>query len=107
MSGLWRTADLVAAMGGVCRDSLPQEVSGISIDSRSVKPGEAFFAIRGDRLDGHAFAGNALAAGAGLAVVEAGYRPGPDGGGTNLVRVVVTLRALQDLGGAARARSTA
>jgi UDP-N-acetylmuramoyl-tripeptide--D-alanyl-D-alanine ligase len=107
VSGLWRTADLVAAIGGVTSDPLPQDITGISIDSRSVKPGEAFFAIAGDRLDGHAYAGKALAAGAGLAVVETGYRPEPDDDGTRLVRVADTLRALEELGRAARARSTA
>jgi UDP-N-acetylmuramoyl-tripeptide--D-alanyl-D-alanine ligase len=50
VSGLWRTADLVAAIGGVTSDPLPQDITGISIDSRSVKPGEAFFAIAGDRV---------------------------------------------------------
>ncbi len=107
MSGLWRTADLVAYMGGDTRGPLPQEVTGISIDSRSVEAGEAFFAIVGDRLDGHEFAGKALAAGAGLAVVEAGYCPKPDDDGLPLVRVADTLRGLEDLGRAARARSAA
>ncbi|HSG94030.1 MAG TPA: UDP-N-acetylmuramoylalanyl-D-glutamyl-2,6-diaminopimelate--D-alanyl-D-alanine ligase [Afifellaceae bacterium] len=107
MSGLWRTADLVAAIGGVAGDSLPKEITGISIDSRSVQPGEVFFAIRGDRLDGHAYVGKALAAGAGLAVVETGYRTGPDDSGAGLVRVADTLRALEMLGQAARARSAA
>jgi UDP-N-acetylmuramoyl-tripeptide--D-alanyl-D-alanine ligase len=107
VSGLWRTADLIAATSGTARDPLPKEVTGISIDSRSVQPGEAFFAIRGDRLDGHAYAGKALAAGAGLAVVENGYQPGPDEDGAELVRVADTLRALEALGRAARARSAA
>ena len=106
MSQLWRTSDLIAAINGDTRDPLPPEVTGISIDSRTVQPGEAFFAIRGDRLDGHAYAGKALAAGAGLAVVEAGYRP-ESKEETGLVRVADTLRALEDLGRAARARSAA
>ena len=107
MSGLWRTADLVAAIGGAARDPLPQEITGISIDSRSVHPGEAFFAIVGDRLDGHAYVGKALSAGAGLAVVETSYQIPPGENGMRLVRVADTLRALQDLGQAARARSSA
>ena len=41
-------------------------VSGISIDSRSLGRGEAFFAIQGDARDGHDFVDNALKAGAGL-----------------------------------------
>jgi UDP-N-acetylmuramoyl-L-alanyl-D-glutamate--2,6-diaminopimelate ligase/UDP-N-acetylmuramoyl-tripeptide--D-alanyl-D-alanine ligase len=107
VSGLWCTADLVAAVSGVSRDPLPQEVTGISIDSRSVRPGEAFFAICGDRLDGHAYVGKALAAGAVLAVVKTGYGSKPEEDGAGLVRVADTLRAMQDLGRAARARSTA
>ena len=107
MSGLWRTDDLLAATGGVARGPLPEDVTGISIDSRSVQPGEAFFAIRGDKLDGHAYAGKALAAGAGLAVVETGYQIPPGENGMRLVRVADTLRALEELGRAARARSTA
>ena len=39
-------------------------VPGISIDSRTVAPGEAFFAIKGDNRDGHEFVAAALAAGA-------------------------------------------
>ncbi len=107
MSGLWRTADMVAVMAGIAGSGLPEEVTGISIDSRTVQPGEAFFAIRGDRLDGHAYAGKALVAGAGLAVVESGYRCEPGEDDSRLVRVADTLRALEDLGRAARARSTA
>jgi UDP-N-acetylmuramoyl-L-alanyl-D-glutamate--2,6-diaminopimelate ligase/UDP-N-acetylmuramoyl-tripeptide--D-alanyl-D-alanine ligase len=107
VSGLWRTSDLVAAIDAAAGGPLTQEITGISIDSRSVQPGEAFFAIAGDRRDGHAYAGKALAAGAGLAVVETGYRPDQDEDEAGLVRVADTLRALEDLGRAARARSTA
>jgi UDP-N-acetylmuramoyl-tripeptide--D-alanyl-D-alanine ligase len=46
------------------------EVSGYSIDSRSVQAGELFFAVRGERLDGHDFAAGALARGAVAAVVS-------------------------------------
>jgi UDP-N-acetylmuramoyl-tripeptide--D-alanyl-D-alanine ligase len=45
------------------------EVRGYSIDSRTVQPGELFFAVRGDRLDGHDFIAAALARGAAAAVV--------------------------------------
>ena len=44
-----------------CRASIP----GISIDTRTIAPGEAFFAIKGDNRDGHDFVAAALAAGAG------------------------------------------
>jgi UDP-N-acetylmuramoyl-tripeptide--D-alanyl-D-alanine ligase len=46
------------------------EVSGYSIDSRTVQAGELFFAVRGDRLDGHDFVAAALARGAAAAVVS-------------------------------------
>ncbi|MGD0096534.1 MAG: UDP-N-acetylmuramoyl-tripeptide--D-alanyl-D-alanine ligase [Terracidiphilus sp.] len=45
-------------------------VSGYSIDSRTVGSGELFFAVRGDRLDGHDFIAAALARGAVAAVVS-------------------------------------
>jgi UDP-N-acetylmuramoyl-tripeptide--D-alanyl-D-alanine ligase len=45
-------------------------VSGYSIDSRTVSPGELFFAVRGERLDGHDFVAAALARGAAAAVVS-------------------------------------
>jgi UDP-N-acetylmuramoyl-tripeptide--D-alanyl-D-alanine ligase len=44
--------------------------SGYSIDSRTVAPGELFFAVRGERLDGHDFVAAALARGAVAAVVS-------------------------------------
>src|SRR2546425_633379 len=81
------------------------EVEGYSIDSRTVKPGELFFAIVGPRLDGHGFVKAAIAQGAVAAVVAMGgaakYPDAPA-----LVRVKDTTRALQDLGAhVRRARS--
>ena len=46
--------------------------SGYSIDSRTLQPGELFFAVRGERLDGHDYVEAALAKGAVAAVVEHG-----------------------------------
>jgi UDP-N-acetylmuramoyl-tripeptide--D-alanyl-D-alanine ligase len=43
-------------------------VTGISIDSRTLQPGDAFFAIKGDNFDGHDFATAAAAAGASVLV---------------------------------------
>lgn len=45
-------------------------VRRVSIDSRSIDRGDLFFAIRGDRFDGHQFVGDALSAGACAAVVQ-------------------------------------
>jgi UDP-N-acetylmuramoyl-tripeptide--D-alanyl-D-alanine ligase len=54
------------AMAGLRRIS----VAGISIDSRSLQPGDVFFALQGERFDGHDFVDQALARGASAAVVS-------------------------------------
>ena len=51
-------------------DGAPRTFTGISIDSRNVVAGNLFFAIRGERLDGHNFLSNAIKAGAKAIVVE-------------------------------------
>jgi len=51
-----------------------EEISRVHTDSRSVKAGDLFFAVRGDNFDGHDFANAALDAGAFAAVVEESYR---------------------------------
>ena len=51
-------------------DRSPQTFTGISIDSRNVQPGSLFFALRGERLDGHNFLSNAVKLGAKAVVVE-------------------------------------
>ena len=60
MNILWRSEALVAAMNGRPVGNLPEGVTGISIDTRTLKPGEAFFAIKGEKLDGHDFATAAI-----------------------------------------------
>jgi UDP-N-acetylmuramoyl-tripeptide--D-alanyl-D-alanine ligase len=61
---------MAAAMRAAVQGLLPEAITGLSIDSRTVAPGEAYFAIKGDVHDGHAFVEAALKAGAALAVVE-------------------------------------
>jgi len=73
------------------------EVEGYSIDSRTVKPDELFFAIVGPRLDGHEFVNDAVARGAAAAVVMRGGAARYPGAPA-LIRVQDTTRALQDLG---------
>ena len=48
----------------------PLEITGVSIDSRTVKPGELFVAIRGDQFDGHNFISKAIEKGAAGIIVE-------------------------------------
>ncbi|HUO83513.1 MAG TPA: UDP-N-acetylmuramoyl-tripeptide--D-alanyl-D-alanine ligase, partial [Thermoanaerobaculia bacterium] len=69
------------------------------IDSRETKEGSAFFALRGERLDGHDYLPQALETAAGAIVSSA---PEPIPAGRALVRVPDTTRALQDLGSAVR-----
>ena len=49
---------------------LKEVATGYSIDSRSIQRGELFFAVKGERLDGHEFVEAALNAGASAAVVS-------------------------------------
>jgi UDP-N-acetylmuramoyl-tripeptide--D-alanyl-D-alanine ligase len=103
---LWSVEAMTQAMGAERAGALPAAVLGISIDTRSIVPGEAFFAIAGEHRDGHDFVAAALAAGAGLAVVAADKRSGFPSPAPLLV-VADVLEALRDLARAARARSPA
>src|SRR6202162_2651172 len=71
---LWTSRAIAEAMRASISGALPEAVSGLSIDSRSIAPGEAYFAIKGDVHDGHDFVAAALKAGAALAVVETAQR---------------------------------
>ncbi|SNT61025.1 UDP-N-acetylmuramoyl-tripeptide--D-alanyl-D-alanine ligase [Tardiphaga sp. OK246] len=100
---LWTSAAMVDAMHATTQGALPAGITGISIDTRTIKPGEAYFAIKGDVHDGHAFVEAALKAGAGLAVVEAAQRDKFPADARLLV-VDDVLAALVELGIASRAR---
>src|SRR5258708_12179704 len=71
---LWTSHAMAAAMRASINGALPEAISGLSMDSRTIAPGEAYFAIKGDVHDGHDFVVAALKAGAALAVVEAAQR---------------------------------
>jgi UDP-N-acetylmuramoyl-tripeptide--D-alanyl-D-alanine ligase len=102
MSALWTADAMAAAMRAERAGTLPADVSGISIDSRTLGKGDAFFAINGENRDGHEFVDGALKAGAGLAVVASDQRGRfPD---APLLIVPDALEALRDLARAARAR---
>lgn len=104
--GLWTVDRMAAAMRASADGATAQDISGISIDSRTLGPGDAFFAIAGDNRDGHQFVEAALKAGAALAVVAAGKRGSLPGDGRYLI-VDDVLDALRDLAKAARARTNA
>ncbi|ESX45307.1 UDP-N-acetylmuramoylalanyl-D-glutamyl-2,6-diaminopimelate--D-alanyl-D-alanine ligase [Mesorhizobium sp. C416B] len=107
MSVLWTSDALVDAMGGRPLGPMPEGISGISIDSRSLQPGDAFFAIKGEAMDGHDFATAAIKAGAGVLVVAEGKLPSLGRLTAPMIVVQDVLAALEKLGVAARARSSA
>jgi UDP-N-acetylmuramoyl-tripeptide--D-alanyl-D-alanine ligase len=103
---LWTIDAMTSAMGAEHSDTLPQSIAGLSIDTRTIAPGDAFFAIQGDNRDGHQFVSAALAAGAGVAVVAADRR-GDFAADVPLLVVRDVLQGLRDLAVAARARTQA
>ena len=100
---LWTLGEIVKATHGASLGEAATPVSGCSIDSRSLAPGEAFVAIRGPNRDGHGFVAAALERGAACAIVDKTF---PQADEQLLVRVGDTLEALNDLGRAARARTS-
>jgi len=102
MSRLWTVDAMTAAMRAERSGALPADLNGISIDSRALAKGDAFFAIKGDHRDGHEFVEGALKGGAGLAVIarqqRARFIDAP------LLVVPDVLEALRELARAARLR---
>lgn len=95
---LSRVAEFLSAAGEFDHEGVAQ---GYSIDSRTIQPGELFFAVKGERMDGHDFVSQALEKGAAAAVIRkdqlARYIAK-----TRLMRVDDTLVALQTLASAVR-----
>src|SRR5262249_54037855 len=100
---LWTSQAMTEAMRAAPNGALSDAVTGLSIDSRTVLPGDAYFAIKGDVHDGHDFVDAALKAGAALAVVETAQRA-KFAADAPLLVVDDVLGGLRDLGRAARAR---
>jgi UDP-N-acetylmuramoyl-tripeptide--D-alanyl-D-alanine ligase len=99
---LWTSDEAAAATGGT--NSGDWIASGVSIDSRTLEPGDLFIALRGPNFDGHDYLNAAFAAGAAAAMVDdsaaaAGYRP--------LLQVGDAMTGLGGLGAAARKRASA
>ena len=103
---LWTLDAFVDATGGKAQGDAGAEITGISIDSRTLSPGDAFIAIKGDRLDGHDYVAAALEAGASLALVAAERLSELPSQGRYVV-VEDPLEAMRRLGIAARDRSSA
>ncbi|MEE7463340.1 MULTISPECIES: UDP-N-acetylmuramoylalanyl-D-glutamyl-2,6-diaminopimelate--D-alanyl-D-alanine ligase [Methylobacterium] len=110
MTALWTRQELESATGGRLIGA-GRAIGGASIDTRTLQPGDLFFAIRGDTRDGHDFVPDALGRGAGAAVVSAARAEAlavhgpvlavPEGGADPV------LTAMVRLGAAARDRTRA
>ncbi len=95
--------DVLAITGGrLVQGQGAGAYAGVSIDSRTLRPGELFFAIAGPRFDGHSFLDDAARRGAALAVV---HREAEAPAGLPLVRVADTTAALAALGHETRLRA--
>jgi UDP-N-acetylmuramoyl-tripeptide--D-alanyl-D-alanine ligase len=99
---LWQWEDLVAAAQGDAEGTPALRISGFSIDTRGLAPGDVFVALA-DARDGHEFVSAAFKAGAAAAIVSRRYVRSGSGGA--LLRVDDPLRALEGIARAARARS--
>jgi len=97
---LAKVAEFISATGRFAAEAV---VNGYSIDSRTVGPGQLFFAVKGERLDGHDFVEQALEKGAAAAVVRSDQAARYQGV-TRLLAVEDTLVALQTLATAVRKR---
>ncbi|MDQ2093449.1 UDP-N-acetylmuramoyl-tripeptide--D-alanyl-D-alanine ligase [Rhodalgimonas zhirmunskyi] len=99
---LWTSAAAVEATGG--RATRAFSVDGVSIDTRTIKTGDLFVALKAAR-DGHDFVAQALDKGAGAALVT--HIPEGVAEDAPLLIVPDVLEALEALGRAARARTQA
>jgi len=92
--------EVARAIGARCSSPQSVPVSGWSVDSRTIQPGELFFALRGPHHDGHDFVPDVFAKRAAAAVVERPMNglPGPT------LLVPDGLRALEELAAWARTR---
>lgn len=100
-SVLWPIDDLLAATAAVANGLLGNPVTGVSIDTRTISPGDLFVALK-DARDGHEFVTAAFENGAAAALVRQDYTRRPGDG--LLLYVDDPLAALERLGRAARAR---
>ena len=98
---LFSSDDLMAALGGTM--TAPFHASGVSIDTRTLQPGDLFVALQTETGDGHAHVAAALAKGAAGAMVHRQHDMPDD---ANLVVVGDTLAGLTALGAFARQRFT-
>jgi UDP-N-acetylmuramoyl-tripeptide--D-alanyl-D-alanine ligase len=98
MTALWTSAEIAAAVAGTATAEFA--VGGVAFDSREIGPGDLFVAMKGEATDGHRFVDEAFASGATGAITSRAIDH-PH------ILTADTLAALEALGMAARARTTA
>ncbi len=99
---LWTAAELNALFDASLSEDCA--ITGISIDSRSLEPGDLFIALSGPHHDGHAYLQDAFAAGARAAIVASSFKGSEARDGHALIMVDDCQAALWKLAEAARAR---
>lgn len=100
---LWTSAEIAKAVGSAARGDW--YVTRVTSDSRAIKCGDLFVALKGEHFDGHDFVAEALELGAIGAIVS--HEPAGCSDDPQLILVGDTLTALQQLGKAGRERSAA
>ncbi|WP_348628698.1 UDP-N-acetylmuramoylalanyl-D-glutamyl-2,6-diaminopimelate--D-alanyl-D-alanine ligase [Methylovirgula sp. 4M-Z18] len=103
---VWSGLGLVAPLRARVSGGMPVQVSGVSIDTRTLEQGDLFVAIKGEASDGHDYVAAAFDKGAAAAVVDEAHVDQVKGHGP-LYIVHEVLPALERLGRAARQRSKA
>lgn len=100
----WLPENLKTSLGGtwLAKPDDAAVVSGLSTDSRTLKPGQAFLALKGDTFDGHTMLAPAMAKGSPLAIIDSADAAGALPKGMGILRVADTRRGLLRLAAAYR-----
>ena len=101
VDSLWKAVDVANATGG--RVGSDWHATGVSIDSRTIRSGDLFIALRGPNFDGHDYVIDALGRGASASLIS--YKPKGLKKGAPLLEVKDTFAGLNQLGIAGRTRS--
>ncbi len=103
MSGV----ELQSCTAGRWHGAVPDWIRGVSTDTRSLRHGDAFLALRGPRFDGHAFAADAVRAGAAMFIGDAAAMQSWQAYSVPYLEVADTEQAFADIAGAWRAKLSA
>ncbi len=93
---LWNSHELCKAVNGKSLNNSFWQASSISIDTRSIKDGGVFFALKGNKVDGHKFINHAFENGAVAVVANKKHKIEHEN--KNIIKVDDTYKALETLG---------